>query len=128
MLDRGFRERWNNCTHRYCESSGTVLVELSQHELANFWFNTVYFHTSLGNLDVAVPLLTSDGFSKWSRGQFEVYLHALTDFAFALGREATTLLWAGILPPGKLHRLLELYVPLEKYADQRLRRERMSGT
>jgi len=121
-LDRQFRARWNNSTHIYSDSSGKEVAKLSQHQLVSFWFNTVYFHTEPSNLDVAVPLLQSETFSKWSRGQFEIYLHNFVGHAQALGREAIALLWKGVFPPGKLHRLLEIYVPLEMYIEERQRK------
>lgn len=125
-LDRDFRARWNKGVHVYSDSSGNELVRLSQHELVSFWFNTVYFHTEPRNLGIAVPLLQSGAFTKWSRVQFEIYLHNFVGHVQALGREAISVLWKGLFPPGKLHRLLEMYVPLETYIEER-RRESASG-
>ena len=112
-VDLSFRTRWNKCYYNYCRAEGEPVMCFSQHELANFWFNTIYFHTDLTKLDRAVPLFTTDTFRKWSRSQFEVYLYHFVRYAQTLGREATGILWKGVLPPGKLHGLLEMYVPLE---------------
>ena len=120
--DKEFRDRWNKVEHIYCDGHGKELLKLSQHELAAFWFNTVYFHTEPGNLDIAVPLLQSDGFRTWSRRQFQAYLYHLVRYAQQLGSEVVKILWKGVFPKGKLHHLLEMYVPLDLYASERSRR------
>jgi hypothetical protein len=121
--DRQFRDKWNNCSYTFAYEEGKPVVAFSQYELVNFWFNTVYFHTDPHNLGVAVPLLQSDSFKKWSRWQFEVYLCDFVRYAQELGREVLKVLWKGVLPIGKLHRLLEMFVPFE-IAEERRRRSK----
>lgn len=121
-LDKAFRERWNNGRYTYCDHTGNELVSFSHHELVNFWFNTVYFHTVPSDLEKAVPLFEWDGLRKWSRSSFEVYLHDLVRYVEDIGSEIMKILWKGCFPKGKLHRLLEMYVPLSTYIEERRRR------
>ncbi len=120
--DRKFREKWNNCSYSFGYEEGKPVVVLSQYELVNFWFNTVYFHTDPRHLGVAVPLLQSNTFKEWSRWQFEIYLCDFVRYAQELGSEVLNILWKGIFPKGKLHQALELIVPHE-IAQKRRRQE-----
>jgi hypothetical protein len=122
-MDREFRLA-SRCEYSFCYGADEKTLTLSLNALANFWFNTVYFHTDPSNLDVASTLIMNDLFRKWSRSHFEGYLQRLVEFARALGREALKILWNGQLPEGKLHQLLVVFVPLERYIDEQAARQR----
>jgi hypothetical protein len=120
-MDREFKLA-SRCKYGFCFGDEKTLT-LSLDELANFWFNTVYFHTDPNDLDVASTLIMNDLFRKWSHSHFEGYLQRLVEYARALGREALKILWKGQLPKGKLHQLLETFVPLERYIDEQAVRQ-----
>lgn len=121
-MDREFKLS-SRCEYSFCYGAGEKTLTFSLNALANFWFNTVYFHTDPNKLDAASMLIMNDFFRKWSRSHFEGYLQRLVEFARALGREALKILWNSQLPEGKLHQLLEVFVPLERYiAEQETRK------
>jgi hypothetical protein len=113
--DRAFRERWSNMQYTYRHSKGKFSVTFSQDELLKFWFNTVYFHTDLANLKIAVTLFQLDGAQDFSRGHFQNYLHHFVKYVQDYGADVYKILWKGLFPPGKLHDLLKMYVPLEQF-------------
>jgi hypothetical protein len=125
-MDREFRMS-SRCEYGFSFGNDEKTLTLSLDALVRFWFNTVYFHTDPSNLDVASTLIMNEAFRKWSRSHFEGYLQRLVEFARALGRETLKILWKGQLPEGKLHQLLEMFVPLERYISERAVRQHISN-
>jgi hypothetical protein len=114
--ERKFRQG-SHCSYVFCDGDDAVLVDQTQDDLVNFWFHTAYFHTKLDTLDTAIKLIQTDALNR-SRRWFEVVVHAFVEYVQEYAKDVLTILWKGLFPPGQLHQLLKMYVPLETYLDQ----------